>query len=911
MDNPWATSWDENQSTLSSSTSKWPPPAGTVWQQGCSDPPWESNTVDTTSEQDERGVSPEPDAASVSDHQLSRPPSPSAGSSDPVPDSTDATLHDAAPGTPASVKKGTVAIINPSDNGWTAAWGTTSPSEPETEATQPPDQWETARQEKEKLNRAVPPELLEYLLCHCQQVSQEIWPASESETSDEGNWRSGFDDLSDIATLLVQLAPPDSTLPPTVQFSETATAKAMNEALKLTRNLPESAASPLSRLLASKGSLEWEKSIKAKQQDIVPDTTHVAHVGWRVLEKEDRLVTTEDSKPKRATSGGLLSFWSRRVSTIQASPVETPRERSNSPARSSVESVKSVPYPSSSRAASPSKAAPVVPLPPPADSHPAAVATAPAPSVVSRFLNRFSRAKGNQHSVLALSSDDIEFLSDIVPSASDPPDEDINGSALETLTAANDSSSLPPKLPPPIPPPPKQPVMSSHPLTLALGTMDGVGVNGNAAVQMQPTNHTPDIPVLAPPLSPRPADSFSYTRSPPLSLKGTAMPTVLFAESSVPLSLPPKAPSSLSIPPLLPPPPFSPPQTPRPSIIPPMAAYDHSSAMRSNDTSSFHDSYDSDDDFSAFTSFPPSNFAPFPSSNSYPSKRSPSPPSPPPRRTYERTHYPSSSSISSTLSPGSHASADQLYSTGSLISTSLDSFDDFVSPPSAIQSENRKHTPSPPPLPVKPQFQHRQPPRIDTYSTRVYHAHTPSQTFASPTVRTGLLNGSSSSTVSHAQHQRTQSLVSQAAARGGLLWPNSPDSDESKAMTIPLPPSSFSPKPLIGKDTFDLLGDDDALGGGLEALPASLSIVGGTQSPHPPISMSRTPFGVVGSPGQGLGVGDQLQPSSPPLPSTSMPILLLSSLGAQGPLATGPSQPTRPKQTGGLSAQDLSFFEGL
>lgn len=805
------------------------------------------------------------------------------------------------------------------------------------------------------LSLVQPPESLDSLLRHCRQVSQEIWPVSE--TRNEDNWGSGFDDLADMyvlesrrpgslhlimilmfshsAALLAQLLPADSTLPPTVQFSATATAKAMNEALKLTRHLPASASSPLSRLLASKGSLEWEKSIKT-EQDVVPDTVHV---GWRVLEKENRLSTFEESKPGKAT-GGFLSFLNRRVSAIQAAPTKTPSERSRSPVRPSLESVKSAPHPPSSQAASPSNAPiPVVPPPPPPDSYSTVVTTASAPSAVSRFLNRFSLTKNAQHSSLSLTSDDLEFLSDIVPSASDPLDGDIDDKAVDALTGVSNSSPLPPKLPPPIPPPSKQPILSTRPSSaLGLGTLDGVSGNGSAPTTfwMQGASHTHNVPVLIPPLSSKPAASFSRAQSPPSSLKDAETPTIAFARSSIPsiqqrlqpssqpssqphasFSIHPlqNVPQSLSIPPLLPPPPVSPPQTPRPSAFPPIITPGHSSAARSAGTSSFHDCYDSDDEFTAFTSFPSSAPAPFPSPDSYPSQRSPSPPSPPPRRTYDRTHYPSWSSTSSILSPVSRTSVDQLCSTQSSVSASLDSFDDFVSPPSVVRGENRKRTPSPPPLPIKPQ----RPSRIDTLTSRVYHAHTPSLTFASPTVHTSLIDSAFSvPSVSDTERQRTQILVDHAAARGGLLWPNSPALDEQEVKAIPRPPPSTSPKPLIGEETFDLLGDGNTPSGGLKVLPLPLSVVGeiGTHSTvsSPAMGALRAPFGVAGGPGKGLGSRNSLQPSPPLMPSTSTPVLSFSSLGTALPATsanTASLQPAKPKQKGGLSAQDLSFFEGL
>ncbi|KAG8220875.1 hypothetical protein J3R82DRAFT_2372 [Butyriboletus roseoflavus] len=981
MDNPWANAWDnppeKNSSPWKSQEtdtawSEWPATGGTDWLQG--DAPWDPSTdalqsQDMTLEQDittqdQSGISQLPSLtvseptsathASVSDLQVqvARSTSPPRDSFYPVPETTsDTTPHNIASVARASVEENIEAPLNPPDSDWGVGWGTT-PSEANPKETQPPDQWEAARQEKEKLNRAVPPGLLDSLLRHCQQVSQEIWPVSEA--SDEVNRSSGFDDLVDMyvlesgrlggvhlvmiltfspsAALLAQLLPADSALPPIVQFSTTATSKAMNEALKLTRHMPTSASSPLSRLLASKGSLEWEKSIKTKQ-DIVPDT---AHAGWRVLEKEDRLSTVEESKPRKA-AGGLLSFWNRRASAIQATPIETPSEPSVSPARSSSESVKSVLHPPSPHAA------PSAPPSLPPDSQPTVIATATAPSAVSRFLNRFSRIKGPQHSALALSSDDLEFLSEIVPSASDPPDEDIDDGNPDALTAASNSSPLPPKLPPPTPPPSKQPMLSTRPSSaLGLGTLNGVSVIGSIPTtsQMQGVDHTPNVPVLVPPLSPKPAASFSRTQSPLLPLKDVATPTIAFGQLSTPsiqqrlqpipqpnsqphssFTHPPpqKVPLLLSIPPLLPPPPVSPPQTPRPSVIPPIIIPGHSSTMQTTDTSLFHDSYDSDDEFTAFASFPSSALAPFPPLDSYPSQRSPLPPSPPPRRTYEHTHYPSSSSISSILSPASQTSVDQLCSTRSSVSASLDSFDDFVSPPSVARGENRKPAPSPPPLPIKPRSQLWQPShiRVDALPSRVHHAHTSSQTFASPTVHTSLVDSAFSvSSVSDAEHQRTQILVNHAAVRGGVLWPNSPDSDERKVMAIPSPASSSTSPNLIGEEGFDLLGDGNTLGGGLETWPAPVSAAGGfgmvSTVSSPVTGASRAPFGVPG--GKGLGSRDQLQPSPLTLPSTSTPILSLSSPSTPFPATAtnaGSLQPAKPKQTGGLSAQDLSFFEGL
>ena len=44
-----------------------------------------------------------------------------------------------------------------------------------------------------------PTELLGSLLRHCQQVSQELWPTSE--TGDDDSWKSGLDTHADVYVL--------------------------------------------------------------------------------------------------------------------------------------------------------------------------------------------------------------------------------------------------------------------------------------------------------------------------------------------------------------------------------------------------------------------------------------------------------------------------------------------------------------------------------------------------------------------------------------------------------------------------------------------------------------------------------------------------------------------------------------
>jgi hypothetical protein len=119
-------------------------------------------------------------------------------------------------------------------------------------------------------------------------------------------------------------------------------------------------------------------------------------------------------------------------------------------------------------------------------------------------------------------------------------------------------------------------------------------------------------------------------------------------------------------------------------------------------------------------------------------------------------------------------------------------------------------------------------------------------------------------------HQRTQSLLEHAASQRGQ-WP----SPAHARPTLSPPPPAF---PSFSSD-MDLLGDGDA--------------VLATQSFGSPLS-------------QGPSV---LSPSSPPAPLMSQQPLLfapLSQLSSRAPRA-----PAGSGQTGGLTAQDLSFFEGL
>lgn len=711
---------------------------------------------------------------------------------------------------------------------WGAAWVDTSASEVSVGAGEPLDEWESARQEKEKLNRAVPPEMMAALVQKCQEVSGELWPGTAFD-SDTSNWRTGVDGLENIAVLLNDLIPENMVLSPPTQFSQTATAKELNNALKLTRHMPLTRKSPMALLLSSKGSTDWEKSVKARKDIPVDD----APAGWRILEKDERATITDPSHPKKP-GAGLLSFWNRKASSsILSADAKVENARPPSiPARSSIDNTK--PQVPDKRDVSPVRTPTIlVPSSPVASSSAAPdvmiPTVTPAPSAVSRFLNRFSRARGtgSERKSIALSTDDLDFLSDIVPSAHDP-DDDTDDAPLKALSSLINSNPtpLPTKLPPPLAPPPKPPsVNASRPPSVGLS---GLGITLEPA-RSSPHHASARALSLPPPLSPVTSEmSFSRPHSPavppkpsssinttfsaytnPIIPAATSSPPQPSSRTHSPLQLPPppKAPSALSIPPLLPPP-ISPPQTPRPSVHPIPGATLTSFPNTGWAAAAFQDDDDDDDSFSAFSNLP--RAVPFPA----------------PRE-----------SIDSSLN--SPSSAQALNSSKSSNSMSFDDFDDFV-------TSSQIRTPSPPPVPAKP-------------SKMIGGA-----VAAMPSSRPGT-----------SIHIRTQSLLEHAATQRGQ-WPSPLNAHSSHPV---LPPPSASPS--FGRD-MDLLSD----GGAVLSAPKF-----GT--PPPKVQSTMVP---------------QLSPS-PPLAPLPQPLLSFASLSPSSSRAERP--PAKPVQTGGLTAQDLSFFEGL
>ncbi|EJF64223.1 hypothetical protein DICSQDRAFT_178709 [Dichomitus squalens LYAD-421 SS1] len=363
-------------------------------------------------------------------------------------------------------------------------WGASAwdDAEPEANEEEPVvDEWERARQQRAKQDRRVPPEILANILAQTEELSREICPNPEEEqTSEQDAWRndrrSGIEGVPGLTTFSDSFLPPLS-LQPLARFAQTQLAKKVASSVKLTKNLPITRGSPMSHYLAAKGSTAWETSVKERKEVVEDDIP----VGWRIVEKAPAAPATDTTKK----TGGLFSFWGRRQSQVvtnasaatgtDSEPRPNSTEKPRSPVTSEVksdsrrpsqDSVRSSMTGSVTRLPSPSKeptSVETVPITAMSSysTAPDPVAerseTPPAPSAVSRFLTRFSRRSGggSPRSSLALSSDDLEFLSDIVPSARDDTDEDATDALEKFVNAKRDS--VVPVLPPPLAPPPRAP----------------------------------------------------------------------------------------------------------------------------------------------------------------------------------------------------------------------------------------------------------------------------------------------------------------------------------------------------------------------------------------------------------------------------------------------------------------------
>jgi hypothetical protein len=308
-------------------------------------------------------------------------------------------------------------------------------------------------------------------------------------------------------------APPGMVLPPATQFTNSHVRRKMVEALKSTRNLPFTKDSPMAFFLASKGSLAWEATVKSKK-DVVDDGSNLLPAGWKIVDKDrgkDTAHAMSDANKGRKSSG-LLSFWGRRVSK----PPEMEEKSNPSPAASRPSTPKiaaDVSAPTSNKEAtakppsdgslSPSPMAitkstptpPQVPKPKPPSPLPDSSTTPtaanqntdtnpqpeakPSTSTVSRWFSRFTTKGPTPRDSLALSSNDLEFLSDI-RSGVDEAGQALKDSQMLDL-GSNDSEASLANLSSESVPPPPPPKISGNATTASSsgGIFDLFGWNGS------------------------------------------------------------------------------------------------------------------------------------------------------------------------------------------------------------------------------------------------------------------------------------------------------------------------------------------------------------------------------------------------------------------------------------------------
>ncbi|KAI0320884.1 hypothetical protein OF83DRAFT_1168972 [Amylostereum chailletii] len=898
--------------------------------------------VDLTVQPDERdsSVPPAPSPSSTS-----RPPSPdafgtfadaSAASKDP-------------PWTDSSPK-----FSGDTADDWGSAWTASRERASSPVEGQKVDEWEEARRQKEVMDRMVPPELLSNILRQVDELSELAWPESTSshDTPDwQTKWHTGMDGVDGLEALLVRYIPA-MELPHLTPFTKSFTVKAMSNAIKLSRNATLARSSPMSTFLAAKGSTAWETSVKSRA-DVVKDEVPV---GWRIVEKEEN-ERVDDEKTKKPGGGLLASIWNRRTSSISkesptkvSSPVQESPDNNAVLARSSVDSVRStsssITRITSPTTSAPSPSFPVAPIPSLSQTSPASYSEggipsfepilkdAPppsqAPSAVSRFFNRFSRtssASSSTRNSLALSTDDLEFLSDLVPSAADGDGETSSDPQLRGLENMIASKPFTGKLPPLLPPPPSvsspSPSVKTKSPTQSANTSSSFdvlepGYSGKSSPSPSPfASQAPSsrpVSSVSPPPSqanrrrpvPQPAASiFSQMDMgsvnfppPPSGPSGSPMVPTLLAPSRL-VSQKSIVPNTASFPTALPPP-----------AIPLSSSFAVPQPGRVQASTVAFD----DDDFSDFLS-----------SDAQPS--------------------------SSTGNQGSRSSEQSLFNhvlstnhaTQQPPSASLfGDFDDFISAPAPqvppVLSRSSTFPPRAPPKPTLPAppvslAERRRGARADHQSTlnlvvnaaaRPGRWPAPASPLpealppppAAPSNQSGLGTlvddpapiPESTLSVSRS-HDKAANLLEKAAARPGR-WP---------APLSPTPPT-LSPPPPPPPPAGVLLNRDIFGGSPPAEVPFSFPLAPFTKTTL--AAPAPRPAGVVPPPPllpPPPGVKPILSPPPKSYTPESIPLAMLSGGGltmgvikSPPPMAQRSTLTSTPsKGVGGLSAQDLSFFEGL
>ncbi|KAG6826559.1 hypothetical protein H0H92_015313 [Tricholoma furcatifolium] len=892
MEDPWANAWNDSQKPTDDeadiSEPSWSTGPAVVW----SEPSQDQSTLWHTSEPTSQGwadvskhsspstspplVSPKPPPEQLepeirSPTPTSRPPSPDAfGTFETGSHNASETDLD-----PWAAQSSVAPDVVEQDRVWTDSWGPADDVAQDHTSNEPVDEWEQAKRQKARQDEHVPPELLASILDEFQSLSHDLWPATATSEENLGS-RSGIEGVEGLNAIANRMIPHELTLPPSVQFPKTFTAKHMNDSLRLSRHVPITRLSPFTLYMASKGSTAWETSVKSRvdvsNDDLLPP-------GWRVVEKEEPAPVIDT---KKKVGSGILSFFGRK-STPTTIEVNTRRSESpsrppsistttaNTAAPSSISS--QTPRPSLDGAKSPVRSSTPVLLGTP--SVPVVVETTatysssspitspdpfdqpqPAPSAMSRFLTRFSRkvsGPGAKES-LALSTDDIEFLSDIVPSANEDGDEGDQLRGLTAMLSASPSSTMVPTLPPP--------------------------------PQLIPSSTISALP--QPPPAP-PADSqddiFSFFDTPPANKASTPVGKT---------SLPPLEPSRLPTPSII------------PSLPPPTNNFSRADSQLSPSSRSSGLSFSSlDVKASTSRSQTPLSARRTPmaimstgSSASGSSVTLPPPPilpPPPPSKPSSTPAHSRASSRHTTLvdtddfvnfhppTTAQQSLLSETTSTNLITSTKpksttqvFDDFDDFVSSPI--------RDPSPPRPPAKPSL-------LGPQTTII--AQTTGGAMQQPSVQ--YLTSPPHRGSRAADHQRTQSLVNIAAARTGA-WP---------APHSPLP--DVLPPPEVSQTSSAMHQQQRSASTAPSSTPSSFLFF----PPPPGFSGSRTT--ATATPISSPPAPSLLQPQSRTGSPAQGPISALHVNGSGSALLALPihKPPTAPATAGGLSAQDLSFFEGL
>ena len=115
-------------------------------------------------------------------------------------------------------------------------------------------------------------------------------------------------------TLLLRYIPA-LTLPQLPPPGRSFNAKAMADAVKLSRNTGLARTSPMSTFLAAKGSTAWETSVKSRTEKSVDEVP----LGWRILEKDPKKDEKAGDRVKKPT-GLLASLWNRKATSLPSNP---------------------------------------------------------------------------------------------------------------------------------------------------------------------------------------------------------------------------------------------------------------------------------------------------------------------------------------------------------------------------------------------------------------------------------------------------------------------------------------------------------------------------------------------------------------------------------------------------------------